>query len=180
MLLWWVEVSRHRSWNGVTIPLWIPFILVTIPTVVLWYQDRRCIPTVINRWARRLRPRQRKKVTFWSVLVFCVIHVAATLVAVVMLVQAIPFFFSPQSAVGEFLNATVSWGAPIFFFGTPLWALLWAWVYARLLNSLMRKLPTPFCPECGYDLTGNTSGICPECGQPITTQEQGDRPAALS
>lgn len=20
------------------------------------------------------------------------------------------------------------------------------------------------CPQCGYNLTGNTSGICPECG----------------
>ncbi len=23
------------------------------------------------------------------------------------------------------------------------------------------------CPQCGYDLTGNTSGICPECGSPV-------------
>jgi hypothetical protein len=23
------------------------------------------------------------------------------------------------------------------------------------------------CPECGYDLTGNTSGVCPECGEPV-------------
>ena len=25
----------------------------------------------------------------------------------------------------------------------------------------------PECPRCGYDLTGNISGICPECGTPI-------------
>jgi len=23
------------------------------------------------------------------------------------------------------------------------------------------------CRNCGYDLTGNTSGVCPECGKPI-------------
>ena len=23
------------------------------------------------------------------------------------------------------------------------------------------------CPACGYDLTGNVSGICPECGRPV-------------
>jgi hypothetical protein len=23
-----------------------------------------------------------------------------------------------------------------------------------------------FCSNCGYDLTGNTSGRCPECGTP--------------
>ena len=25
----------------------------------------------------------------------------------------------------------------------------------------------PHCPKCGYDLTGNESGICPECGNPV-------------
>jgi hypothetical protein len=25
---------------------------------------------------------------------------------------------------------------------------------------------TPRCQDCGYDLTGNVSGVCPECGQP--------------
>ena len=30
----------------------------------------------------------------------------------------------------------------------------------RVLNQ--NRLPT--CLECGYNLTGNTSGICPECG----------------
>ena len=29
-----------------------------------------------------------------------------------------------------------------------------------------RKRPKPgHCQECGYDLTGNTSGRCPECGK---------------
>lgn len=23
------------------------------------------------------------------------------------------------------------------------------------------------CPSCGYDLSGNTSGVCPECGKPV-------------
>ena len=23
------------------------------------------------------------------------------------------------------------------------------------------------CGGCGYDLTGNTSGVCPECGEPV-------------
>jgi len=31
-----------------------------------------------------------------------------------------------------------------------------------------RRLLTNLCIECGYDLTGNVSGICPECGSPIT------------
>jgi len=27
-----------------------------------------------------------------------------------------------------------------------------------------RKLSPNACPDCGYDLTGNETGMCPECG----------------
>lgn len=37
-------------------------------------------------------------------------------------------------------------------------ATFWQWKRSR--NS--RR-----CCQCGYDLTGNVSGICPECGTPI-------------
>jgi len=30
-----------------------------------------------------------------------------------------------------------------------------------------KPLPLGFCPTCGYNLTGNISGICPECGTPV-------------
>ncbi|HEY1686851.1 MAG TPA: hypothetical protein VGG19_18970 [Tepidisphaeraceae bacterium] len=31
----------------------------------------------------------------------------------------------------------------------------------------------PYCPECGYDLTGSVSGVCPECGvHPLTGKPQ--------
>ena len=26
---------------------------------------------------------------------------------------------------------------------------------------------SPHCPACGYNLTGNISGVCPECGIPF-------------
>lgn len=29
---------------------------------------------------------------------------------------------------------------------------------------------TPACDECGYNLTGNVSGICPECGTPVPAE----------
>lgn len=31
-----------------------------------------------------------------------------------------------------------------------------------------RIAPNNRCAKCGYDLTGNTSGVCPECGIPIS------------
>jgi ribosomal protein L37E len=44
----------------------------------------------------------------------------------------------------------------------------------------------PRCADCGYDLTGNQSGICPECGRPTLRrradrwQEQADRLSAVT
>ena len=37
-------------------------------------------------------------------------------------------------------------------------------VHARRLRRRRRALG--LCPGCGYDLTGNVSGVCPECGEP--------------
>ena len=31
--------------------------------------------------------------------------------------------------------------------------------------------PPGHCPHCGYNLTGNESGVCPECSTPVPTQE---------
>jgi hypothetical protein len=30
-----------------------------------------------------------------------------------------------------------------------------------------RRLPPGHCQKCGYNLTGNLSGVCPECGESI-------------
>ena len=37
-----------------------------------------------------------------------------------------------------------------------------------------RRPPPGHCRKCGYDLTGNISGICPECGTPIP--REGEKP----
>lgn len=53
----------------------------------------------------------------------------------------------------------------------PVWlhAILFAmpplgWFVAARRRRLRRKQGG--CPACGYNLTGNTSGVCPECGTP--------------
>jgi len=55
-----------------------------------------------------------------------------------------------------------------YYFSLPLYiplivfAILPLW---RLFQSWFRPPPPGHCRRCGYDLTGNQSGICPECGQ---------------
>ena len=47
----------------------------------------------------------------------------------------------------------------------PVWAPLFAvTVPTVVLWYLERRRAPGSCRRCGYNLTGNTSGICPECG----------------
>jgi hypothetical protein len=67
----------------------------------------------------------------------------------------------------------------IFGFYLPYWCVVLSsiplpaiWIVRRL--RLATALKRRRCPQCGYSLTGNTSGTCPECGNPIP---QTSRPA---
>jgi hypothetical protein len=40
-------------------------------------------------------------------------------------------------------------------------------VYVWMLPPLPRY-PAAHCSHCGYNLTGNVSGVCPECSTPVT------------
>ena len=52
----------------------------------------------------------------------------------------------------------------------PFWLLLLltaiptAWLWHRDRRLISSSLDHRLCLRCGYDLTGNTSGVCPECG----------------
>jgi len=55
----------------------------------------------------------------------------------------------------------------------PLWVIFgcvceasyWTW----------RPKPRHLCPECGYCLVGNASGVCPECGVRARPVSRGDK-----
>ncbi len=46
-------------------------------------------------------------------------------------------------------------------------AIVLAGVLTLILYRWDRPYPPPCCWSCGYNLTGNVSGICPECGTRI-------------
>ncbi len=57
---------------------------------------------------------------------------------------------------------TVLWTAKL-----PIWMLF---VVAAVPTAFLwwrdrRGVPPGACRSCGYDLTGNVSGVCPECGK---------------
>jgi len=47
----------------------------------------------------------------------------------------------------------------------PLGIVLMMWLAWEIDRKFRVRPPHPQCRTCGYDLTGNTSGVCPECGQ---------------
>ncbi len=55
----------------------------------------------------------------------------------------------------------------------PLWIpfLLVAGPTAMLWWRGSRRIPPGHCRVCGYDLTGNTSGVCSECGSAVAARE---------
>jgi len=47
-------------------------------------------------------------------------------------------------------------------------------VYSILISHILKtrreakaEREKGLCPNCKYDIRGNTSGICPECGNPV-------------
>jgi len=42
---------------------------------------------------------------------------------------------------------------------------LMAVLLVSLLWPIPKRHPSHCCSHCGYNLTGNTSGVCPECGE---------------
>jgi hypothetical protein len=50
----------------------------------------------------------------------------------------------------------------------PLWMPFLAFAVPSIIGWWRtRRRPSSQCPSCGYDLTGNVSGLCPECGTEV-------------
>ena len=54
----------------------------------------------------------------------------------------------------------------------PTVVIMFAWTRLLLPDyRLYRRRKRGLCVKCGYDLTGNESGVCPECGSSIKPQK---------
>lgn len=65
-------------------------------------------------------------------------------------------------------------GGAITMMGGQRWGERWANTMVMWLKYKHRQPFSPsdrYCRQCGYDLTGNTSGICPECGMAVNSSK---------
>ena len=67
------------------------------------------------------------------------------------------------------LPPTVLWGMTMphwfAFLATAIPPALWLTRRRAIVER--RRMNQGCCPDCGYNLKGNTSGTCPECGAPV-------------
>lgn len=91
-------------------------------------------------------------------LICCLLNAgaAAGLFALCVVVRVLGFPIDLPAVVGGTLIAAL--------IATPLLGWIWAEVYVERHN---RRIPPWYCKSCGYNLTGNRSGVCPECGSVV-------------
>lgn len=73
----------------------------------------------------------------------------------------------------EIIGQRRIWSVVIIAFATLVWSVRWA--HAGMREVLWRARGC--CTRCGYDLTGNITGVCSECGTAFearTSKEQED------
>ncbi len=63
---------------------------------------------------------------------------------------------------------------------SPLWMMSWAIAVPSLALYFASRRPLPGHCRCGYNLTGNTSGICPECGTPCHNKSSTEKSESTS
>ena len=73
--------------------------------------------------------------------------------------------------IGEIIVVATLVVLPYIFLGTPtllfVVGLLWVLAFVRVVveaRKVKHRRSSGLCLECGYNLTGNTTGVCSECG----------------
>ena len=104
--------------------------------------------------------------------VYLLASILSAMACVALVVVANNFYWgASQTAGGDYYLFQRPVPHP---FGPLAWAvvrplvflapIVTAWAVYRTARSWRTGRPPGVCLRCGYDLTGNVSGVCPECG----------------
>jgi len=171
------------------IPMWIPLGMCVVTTACFWYRDRG------ERTRYRLSSRLRR-VAKWAGVFLCSLIL---LTWGCTSRSAIIYYTSTHSVIGVgagrviwgvvLTNESPGWqtvnagGKAVFWVWPPITMTRWVVVCANwflfaviapiviiLWHRDRRTVPLGHCLHCGYNLTGNESGVCPECSTPVPKQ----------
>lgn len=159
-LVW--PTKKATQWSSFfRMPMWLPSVFVVTPTIVFFIVEARR-RRACGSFHAVLHPRLGKAAS----LVFGVGSFVALLFVTETLIELMCF-----AIWGEDFNRTTLPDSSLnLHTAVPLFLMLFgSYVGARVVYSKTRwrqvkvaKIPT--CSSCGYNLTGNVSGVCPECG----------------
>lgn len=82
----------------------------------------------------------------------------------------VPWFEVESESYRDLEGSCFTPGGTFYYrLSIPIWPLLLA---AAMPTGIVfwrasKRIPPGHCQKCGYNLTGNVSGICPECGSKI-------------
>ncbi len=144
----------------VVIPMWLPLVVFAIPTAHFWYRDRRP-----PKGCYRVHRLSRRSSLLIAGIVFFVLFVLTSFAIEAIATPTIRSDFISATGSSETLSLAI----------LLLLTLSIPYLAARWLFSLLRwqtlSSDEPLCLHCGYNLTGNESGVCPECSTPVPKQE---------
>lgn len=77
-------------------------------------------------------------------------------------------FIKPKFSRGSIFGSGAGNIPGVWAAWIPIWPFVLGSVVLALVAWRVRRRPPPgHCPECGYNLKGNVTGICSECGYEI-------------
>ncbi len=124
------------------------------PSELKRFPEKKDAKEAVQVWWKQ----QVRTVSFWVVLISYVAFVTLVLRGFLELVRGwIPL---PPAVHGGIIGGITGGGAVAI--------LQWYWRhrFRYFLRERLNEMGVMTCMKCGYDLTGNESGVCPECGSP--------------
>lgn len=154
--VWWAPAPRFRValWGGSLLVQWIPRATPTMP-------PPHAPEDLKQSWAQPLKPSETRHSTrdAWPK-------------GPMVVTFGVGFEIKGWKGIGGLWRPRVSLSTlrstvliP-FWIPTCLFGGLLAYFCSPLHKRRQRRRAS-LCESCGYDLTGNVSGVCPECGRPV-------------
>lgn len=173
-LTWWFNYQSHGRRRWFEFPLWIPSAILMLPTTLLWYRDRRklSVRDFFGITFLALIGIQGGELLYWDPQ-FEYTPINGGLIAwgvcgLFVWRSRHPFGLLDASRCAGWmlLGCSLTLPSKVDFAVQTIGIVvaLLGIVLASLFIKPREITGAGLCENCGYNLTGNISGICPECG----------------